>query len=345
MSNQGPEAGTKAASTAGATTGGSRRRSRQDRAARTPDKSAASTAGKGPGKGAGKGSGKGPGKPSVKGSATPAGTGKGAGPRAERRKRRELQRSARQVAKAEPVPESTGADTEGGGQLRALLRCSHPKQALLLAAVVGVLAAWSDRPPREVASAAGAVLVVQLLLGLGNDVSDISIDRAAGVEGKPLAAGQVPRGNVTYAIMVLLLIAVPLSMQNGAVAGSALLASIVVGAVHNRWLRRGWLSWLGWTITPVLLVAFLAYGGWGGGRHGAPPTWEFSAAAAAVGFCAHFLTSLPDLVGDHKAGLKHLPLRVALRTGAPALLWITLLLSVLAAAALVWAGLTVGLRQ
>lgn len=235
--------------------------------------------------------------------------------------------------------------TRRTGQLRALARCSHPRQAVALGVAIGVLAALSGRPLREALSAGGAVLVVQLLLGLGNDVSDEEYDRRAGREDKPLAMGDIPRGNVTYAIMVLLLVAIPLSLQNGGVAGAALLVTVLVGGAHNRWLHRGALSWLGWVVTFALLPAFLAYGGWGGGLHGAPPTWQVTVAAGAVGLCLHFLTTLPDLVQDHAAGVRNLPLRIALRTGAPVLLWITLVATVIALAALAVAGLSVGLRQ
>ena len=40
--------------------------------------------------------------------------------------------------------------------------------------------------------------------------------------------------------------------------------------------------------------------------------------AALLGIGIHSLTSLPDLVGDNHPGVSSLPLRVALRTGAPA---------------------------
>ena len=44
-----------------------------------------------------------------------------------------------------------------------------------------------------------------------------------GTPGKPVAAGHLPRGNATYAATALFLVAVPLSLQNGLVAGSLLL--------------------------------------------------------------------------------------------------------------------------
>ena len=230
-------------------------------------------------------------------------------------------------------------------RLRDLVRCSHPKQAVFLAAVIGVLAAVDGRPPREYLSAGGAVLAVQLALGLSNDVSDQAHDYRAQTPGKPIAQGQVAASSASYWMMVLVLLAVPLSVQNGGVAGLALLITLPIGWIHNRWLHRTAFSFLGWTLTAATLPAFLAYGGWAGGMHGEAPTWAVTGAAAAVGFCAHFVTSLGDLVADNKSGARNLPLRVALGIGAPRLLLLTITLSAASVAGLVIAGLSVGLRQ
>jgi hypothetical protein len=67
--------------------------------------------------------------------------------------------------------------------------------------------------------------------------------------------------------------------------------------------------------------------------------------AALLGVAVHFLLALPDLVEDNADGLRHLPLRVALRIGAPRLLWTCVGVTVLLAASIAVAGLTVGLRQ
>jgi 4-hydroxybenzoate polyprenyltransferase len=67
--------------------------------------------------------------------------------------------------------------------------------------------------------------------------------------------------------------------------------------------------------------------------------------AALLGIGIHFLNALPDLVQDNETGVRHLPLRIALRTGAPRLLWISTAYTALVAAGMVWAALTVGLRQ
>jgi 4-hydroxybenzoate polyprenyltransferase len=231
------------------------------------------------------------------------------------------------------------------GKVTDLVRSAHPKQAVFLAALVGVLAAVDGRPAREYVLATAAVLAVQLSLGLSNDVCDQHHDYRAQTVGKPVSAGVLPASRASYWMMVLVLLAVPLSMYNGTIAGSALLATLPIGWVHNRWLHRTAFSWLGWTLTAGLLPAFLAYGSWPGEPHGDPPTYAVTGAAAALGFCLHFVTTLGDLVEDNKSGARNLPLRLALKIGAPRLLVLTILLTSAAAAGLAVASLTVGLRQ
>lgn len=245
---------------------------------------------------------------------------------------------------AEPDRPAAGHE-RARSQLLGLVRATHPRQAVAVALAFAVVAALTGRSGKEIVVTALAGLVVQLFLGLVNDLCDEASDRAAGFSGKPLAEGTVARANATWLALVLLLVSIPLALQVGTVAGLALLATVVVGAVHDRWLHRGVLSWLGWTVTFALYPAFLAYGGWGGGRHGHPPTVAITVVAAVLGLCTHFLTALPDLVGDHEAGSRSLPLRIALRTGAPRLLTVTSVVTVAACVALAAVALGPGLRQ
>jgi 4-hydroxybenzoate polyprenyltransferase len=221
------------------------------------------------------------------------------------------------------------------GQLRSLLRAVHPRQALAFAVVVGTLVALTGRPFREIAVSAATVLVIQMVMGLLNDLLDVDRDRMGGATNKPIADGLVPPGNASFAIVVLLLLAIPLSLQNGTEAGLYALATLVVGFVHNRWLHATVLSWVGWSATFALLAFFVTYGGWGRDADGSAPLTTFVVLCAVLGLCVHFLTSLPDLVVDNQAGTKHLPLRIALRTGAPRLMVISIVATVLVLAAIV----------
>ncbi len=229
----------------------------------------------------------------------------------------------------EAVPRTTG-------QLRSFVRAVHPRQALAFAVVVGVLVALMGRPFREIVAAAAAVLVAQLVMGLLNDLLDVEVDRASGAPGKPVAEGIIPPGNASFGIAVLLLLVLPLSLQNGPTAGMFLLATLVVGFVHNRWLKATALSWLGWSVTFALLTYFVTYGGWGRDADGSAPFASFVVLCAILGLLVHFLTALPDLVVDNVAKVRHLPLRVALRTGAPRLRLLTLVATVVVLGAIVW---------
>src|SRR5690349_1971170 len=240
---------------------------------------------------------------------------------------------------------SDAVSTTRSGQVRDLVRSAHPKQAVFLALVLGVLAAVDGRAEREALMTAAAVLAVQLSLGLSNDVSDQHHDYRAQTPGKPIASGALPSSRAGYWMMVLVLLAVPLSMYLGTAAGLALIATLPIGWVHNRWLHRTAFSWLGWTLTFALFPAVLSYGGWGKGVHGDAPTYAVTGAAAAVGFCLHFVTTLGDLVEDNKSGARNLPLRLALRIGAPRVLVLTILLTTAAVSGLAVASLTTGLRQ
>ena len=180
------------------------------------------------------------------------------------------------------------------------------------------------------------MLVAQLIMGLVNDLLDVDRDRMGGAKNKPIAEGVVPPGNASFAIAVLLLLVIPLSLQNGTEAALYVLATLVVGFVHNRWLHATPLSWVGWAATFALLTYFVTYGGWGRDADGSAPLTSFVVLCAVLGVCVHFLTSLPDLVVDNQAGLKHLPLRVALRTGAPRLMVLSIVVTVVVVGAIVW---------
>jgi 4-hydroxybenzoate polyprenyltransferase len=222
------------------------------------------------------------------------------------------------------------------GQIRSLVRAVHPRQALAFAVVVGTLVALTGRPVREVLVSAATVLVAQLIMGLLNDLLDIDRDRMGGAKNKPVAEGIIPAGNASFAIAVLVLLMIPLSLQNGTLAGVYALSTLVVGFLHNRFLHATALSWVGWAVTFALLTYFVTYGGWGHEADGSAPLTTFVVLCAALGICVHFLTSLPDLVVDNQAGTRHLPLRIALRTGAPRLLVVSIVVTVAVVVAIVW---------
>lgn len=240
-------------------------------------------------------------------------------------------------------------------QMGLLARSAHPLQAVIMAAVIGVIAAFDKRGVGGTLIAATGVLLTQLALGLLNDAYDEKSDARGDRSRKPVASGALPPGNATYLAVVLALASIPVAVLNGTIAGAALLLTLPVGFLHNRILHRTPASFIGWMVTFPLLVTYLAYGsskagrlnGWAQARtlRDDAPTWQLLVAAAALGLVCHFLTSLPDLASDHKAGLSELPLVIARRTGAAVLLAVTVVCLIAAIGACVWCGLHFGLRQ
>jgi 4-hydroxybenzoate polyprenyltransferase len=226
-----------------------------------------------------------------------------------------------------------------------VLRAAHPKQAFLTAAAIAAAAALAGRPSRELGLVFATVLVGQAIVGWHNDLVDRARDAANETPRKPVAEGLLEPGTLWFAIACAALLVVPLSIANGVTAGIAYLVALVVSLMGNVTFRKSWLSWLPWAVSYGLYPAFLSYGGWGGATVGIPPEISITALAALLGVCVHFLRALPGLVADNRDGYRHLPLRIALRIGAPRLLWIMIVLTVLVVAALLYTGSLVGLTQ
>ncbi len=231
------------------------------------------------------------------------------------------------------------------GTAASLLLASHPLPTIAMTVGVTIAAALTGRSPTELALVAATVLCGQLTVGWINDVVDRDRDRLVGRQDKPIAMGWVDPGTVSFAAACAVLLVVPLSIANGTLAGIAHLGAVASAWLYNFWFKRTVLSWLPYAMSFGLLPAFLSYGGFGGGVHGAPPTWEMTALAALLGVGIHFLNTLPDLVEDKETGVRHLPLRVALRIGAPKLLLVSVVYTVLVSAGIVVAALTVGTAQ
>ncbi len=226
-----------------------------------------------------------------------------------------------------------------------LVRAAHPLHAVGIALALGGAALASGRPLREVGLVAATALVGQAVVGWHNDLVDRTRDAAHERPGKPLASGSLDPGSVWFSLACGVLLVVPLALGNGITAGCAYLLSVAVALLGNVVLRRSAFSWLPWAASFGLLPAFLSYGGWGGQSEGDPPTAAVTVLAALLGVAVHFLLALPDLVEDNADGLRHLPLRLALRTGAPRLLWLSIAVTVVLGAAFVVAAGTVGRRQ
>jgi 4-hydroxybenzoate polyprenyltransferase len=231
------------------------------------------------------------------------------------------------------------------GLTTSLVLASHPLPTAAMTIALTAAAALTGRTAAECALVAATVLSGQLTIGWLNDVVDRDRDQRVGRQDKPIARGWVDPGTVTFAIAVVVLLLVPLSIANGTAAGIAHLLAVGSAWTYNVWFKQTVLSWLPYAASFGLLPAFLSYGGLGGGMHGGPPTIAMTVLAALLGIGIHFLNALPDLVQDNETGIRHLPLRIALRVGAPRLLWISMTWTALAGVGIVVTALTVGVSQ
>jgi 4-hydroxybenzoate polyprenyltransferase len=228
----------------------------------------------------------------------------------------------------------------------SLFRASHPKQAFLTSVIVAAAAAMAGRSTREVGLVLGTVLVGQVMLGWHNDVVDARRDNSHDRRDKPVAAGRVDPSTMWFVIACAVLLVVPLSISNGIEAGlSHLILLAIAMATNAGLLRRTRFSYLPWMASFALWPAFLAYGGWNGEGTDTPPTIAMTVLAGLLGIGVHILVSLPGLVDDNKDGIRHFPLVLALRTGAPRLLLIATLYTVAVSGGILIAALQVGLVQ
>lgn len=244
----------------------------------------------------------------------------------------------------------TGPDGSDPGRLSRfgpllLIRAAHPRLALVSASALAGAAALSGRSTAAVGLVLLMALVGQAMLGWTNDLVDRRRDASDERLDKPVAQGLLEPGDVGFAVAVAALAVVPLAISHGVWAGLSYLAALAVGLLGNVLLRRGLLSWLPWAASYALYPAFLAYGGFAGDGQDTPPEIVITVLAAALGVCVHVLVSLPGLVLDNENGLRHLPLRLALRVGAAKLLWGTVAVTALVLVCLLVAGVQVGLRQ
>ncbi|MGW0611406.1 UbiA family prenyltransferase [Streptomyces sp. NPDC002788] len=189
----------------------------------------------------------------------------------------------------------------------ALLAAAHGGPALAVTAVTGLLALGGGLQPWDAAAVTAAVFTGQLTIGWGNDLLDLSRDRAVGRPDKPLAVGSLPAGWVARALAVA---AVSSLVLSALVGWRSALVNIVLatgaGHAYNLGLKATKWSWVpyacGFGTLPSVVTLAGPDPGW------AP--WWMTGAGAALGVGAHLLNVLPDLADDELTGVRGLPHRM-----------------------------------
>ncbi|SDE27335.1 UbiA family prenyltransferase [Streptomyces prasinopilosus] len=214
----------------------------------------------------------------------------------------------------------------------ALLAAAHGGPALAVGVIAGLLALRSGLRPLDAAVLTGAVLAGQLTIGWGNDLRDLSRDRAAGRTDKPLATGALP---VAWAVRALGAAALACLVLSALTGWRSALVNVLLGAgaghAYNLGLKATWWSWLPYASAFGTLPSLVTLAGpapaWA-------PLWT-TGAGAALGVGAHLLDTLPDLADDERTGVRGLPHRIGERSSrvlAVALLSAASLLAVFAPA-------------
>jgi 4-hydroxybenzoate polyprenyltransferase len=219
-------------------------------------------------------------------------------------------------------------------RVRALILASHPGPCLAITAMATVLAA--EAAPRGIGPllTAPAMLAGQLSVGWSNDAFDAPRDAAAGRTDKPVATGDISARAVWVAAFTALAAALAMSLAIG--AATTLILAVIIGAAwaYNAGLKvtpaSGLMYIAGFGPIPAYAASTLPGHPW--------PTWQVTAAAAAVGLGAHFANVLPDLAADRATGVNGLPQQVAARWGPGAVRAIALVLLLLASVLLLLAA-------
>lgn len=192
-----------------------------------------------------------------------------------------------------------------GGAIRSLIFMGHPGPSLLVTGVLVAIAGLAERRLPDgmlVLQLVGAMLPVQLCIGVINDVVDLPADGVAKPH-KPLVRGVVARSTATWVGVVLGAIGLASAATiNLATLGLDALA-LGAGLAYDLGLRRTPLSWVPWwggmAVLPLEGYASV----------GSIPSrlLVLIPLSALIAIGLHFANALPDIDGDKSAGRRSLP--------------------------------------
>jgi hypothetical protein len=192
-----------------------------------------------------------------------------------------------------------------GGTIRSLIFMGHPGPSVLVTVVLVAIAGLAgDRVPDAtlILQLVGAMLPVQLCIGVINDVVDLPADTVAKPH-KPLVREVVNRQTATVAGVVLG--AIGLGVAATINLGTLSLDTLALGAglSYDLGLRRTPLSWVPWWggMAVLPLEGYASVGSIPSRLLVLIPL----SGLIAVGL--HFANALPDIDGDRRAGRRSSP--------------------------------------
>jgi 4-hydroxybenzoate polyprenyltransferase len=208
-----------------------------------------------------------------------------------------------------------------GGAIRSLIFMGHPGPSLLVTVVLVAIAGLAERRVPDgllVVQLVGAMLPVQLCIGVINDVVDLPADAVAKPH-KPLVLGVIARSTAAWVGVALgatgLAVAATINLETLGLDALALGA----GLAYDLGLRRTPLSWVPWwggmAVLPLEGYASV----------GSIPSrlLVLIPLSGLIAMGLHFANALPDLDGDRLAGRRSLPVLVgAERSRLAGPLWI-----------------------
>ena len=192
-----------------------------------------------------------------------------------------------------------------GGTIRSLIFMGHPGPSLLVTVVLVAIAGLAEhRVPdtTRILQLIGAMLPVQLCIGVINDVVDLPADALAKPH-KPLVRGVISRSTATWVGVVLgaVGLAVATTINPATLLFDTL--ALAAGLAYDLGLRRTPLSWVPWWAGMAVLPLE------GYASVGSIPT-QLLVLVPLTGLVAiglHFANALPDIDGDRRAGRRSLP--------------------------------------
>jgi 4-hydroxybenzoate polyprenyltransferase len=227
-----------------------------------------------------------------------------------------------------------------GGTIRSLVFLGHPGPSLLVTGVLVAIAGLAGHGLPEgtrILQLVGAMLPVQLCIGVINDVVDLPADTVAKPH-KPLVRGVMPRSTATGLGVALgalgLAIAATINVPTLALDAVALGA----GLAYDLGLRQTPFSWVPWwggmAVLPLEGYASV----------GSIPSrlLVLIPLSGLIAIGLHFANGLPDIDDDRRAGRRSLPVLTGVggsRRAGPVALAAAGVLAVLIAGPLGQAGL------